>query len=336
MGTVIERIASYLPDSLLTNAMLHEENPDWDMVSVADKAGVEVRHIARADETALDLSMRACERLFASSPESKSTVDAILFCTQTPDFLMPGNAHVLHAQLGLGDRVLAFDYNLACSGYIYGLALAHSILQSSLASKVLLVTADTYSKHINVKDRSARVLFGDGAAATLLSRGGERNQLQSFSLCTHGREYQKFYIPAGGARCPRSGETAVENTDRNGNRRTGEQIHMDGMGVWSFINSAVPAHIRTFLEEHSLRLDDIDHFVFHQASKMTLDSLIRVLGIPPEKAYRMMSETGNLVSASIPLVLEQLFAENRFTPGDRVLLCGFGVGLSYGSALLLA
>ncbi len=334
MSTVIDAIAYALPEQTLTNQQLHEQHPDWDMKSVEEKAGVLSRPVALSGETAFSLAVQACERLFGETSVPVDDVDAIIFCTQTPDYPMPGNAHLLHAQLGLSDRVLAFDYNLACSGFIYGLAIAHSLLQAKLASHLLLVNADTYSKLINPNDRSARVLFGDGAAATLLHTVDGPGMLRDFLLCSHGKEFQKFYVPAGGCRRPRSAETCLEASDRNGNVRSAEQIHMDGFGVWSFINSVVPAHIRHVVERNGLTLDGIDHFVFHQASRMTLESLIRVLGIPPEKAYVGLAHTGNLVSASIPVALRDLFDKGRIRAGEKVLLCGFGVGLSYGSVLM--
>jgi 3-oxoacyl-[acyl-carrier-protein] synthase-3 len=237
-------------------------------------------------------------------------------------------------ELGLRDEVLAFDYNLACSGYVYGLAFASSFVQSGLASHVLLVTADTYSKYINARDRSARVLFGDGAAVTYVSLDAPGGRIVAADLLTHGSDYDKFYVPAGGMRQPRSGATAAEVTDRHGNIRSPENIHMDGLGVWAFINSAVPRHIRAFLARQSLTLDDVDVFIPHQASKLTLDSLAKALELPPEKMYVDMDEIGNLVSASIPVALRGAIDGGRIAKGSRVLLSGFGVGLSYGSVLL--
>jgi 3-oxoacyl-[acyl-carrier-protein] synthase III len=178
-------------------------------------------------------------------------------------------------------------------------------------------------------------LFGDGAAVTHLSgRHATGSTVVASALCSHGSEFDKFYVPAGGMRRPRGPETGIEETDRSGNVRTAEQIHMDGMGVWSFVNSVIPGHVKTFLANQSLTLADIDVFVFHQASKVTLDSLAKSLGLPPNKMYVNMAEVGNLVSASIPVALRMAVDEGAVEPGQRVLLCGFGVGLSYGSVLV--
>jgi 3-oxoacyl-[acyl-carrier-protein] synthase-3 len=332
----VEHVGVALPQAAVGNDDLARENPTWDMSSVLARAGVGSRRIAAPGETAFDLSLAACEALVAETGlDLASAVDGIVYCTQSPDYVMPGNAHLLHRALGLGDGVLAFDYNLACSGYVYGLAFADSFVRSGLASGILVVTSDTYSKHINPRDRSARVLFGDGAAVTFVSaNAASGGRIVATELCTHGQDFEKFYIPAGGMRTPRDAATAVETADRHGNVRSAENIHMDGLGVWAFINSAVPGHVRSFLARQSLTLDDIDLFVLHQASKMTLDSVAKALELPPEKTVVQMSEIGNLVSASIPVALRAALDEGRVAAGSRVLLCGFGVGFSYGSVLL--
>jgi 3-oxoacyl-[acyl-carrier-protein] synthase-3 len=330
----IRHISTAFPERTVSNEELAREHPTWEMDSVVERAGVVSRRVAAPGETALDLSVRACEALVEESDMEISSVDAIAYCTQTPDYVMPGNAHLLHARLGLGDGVLAFDYNLACSGYVYGLAFADSFIESGLATEVLLVTADTYSRYINPGDRSARVLFGDGAAVTHVSAAAGGPRLAGAELRSHGRDFEKFYVPAGGMRTPTADETKAESADRHGNVRSAEDIHMDGLGVWAFINSAVPDHVTGFLDRRALTVEDVDLFVFHQASQMTLDSLAKALRLPSEKMYVRMAEVGNLVSASIPVALRMALDEERVGPGDRVLLCGFGVGLSYGSVLV--
>ena len=334
MSAYIHSIEYYLPNQTLTNAELGARYPHWNIEKTAQRAGIQTRHISAEGETAFDLAKKACDQLFAKNPEMKSKIDGILFCTQSPDFIMPSNSHLMHAYLGLSDRVLAFDFNLACSGFLYGLAMANSFIQSGLAQNILLITADTYSKYIHPEDRSARVLFGDGAAVTLISnREGELSFLD-FELLSHGKESGKFCIPAGGLRTPKSAETSVTKTDAAGNVRSLENIHMDGMAVWSFINSAVPKQIKGMLAKHELSNEKIDQFIFHQASKMTLDSLMKVLGIQPSQAFSNLLEIGNTVSASIPILLKDATDQGVVKRGDLLLVSGFGVGLSYGSALV--
>jgi 3-oxoacyl-[acyl-carrier-protein] synthase III len=330
----IRGTAYALPDLVLTNEMLGAENPDWDMSRVESRTGVAARHIARSDETAFDLACRACDKLFEEHPEAREKVDAILFCTQSGDYVMPPNACLLHEYLGLPEDVFATDYNLACSGFVYGLGLAQGLLASGIATNVLLVNADTYSKYINRGDRSARALFGDGAAATWLAASDSGRGLVGIRLATYGKDYRRFIIPAGGCRLPRSRETAVEEADSSGNVRTQENIHMDGTGVLSVLNATAPRQIRALLEDTQMTLDDIDLFVFHQASKMALDSLGARLRIPADKSFSNLREVGNTVSASIPIAMRDAIDLGRIKPGDRLLLSAIGVGMSLASAII--
>lgn len=334
MKCTIKAIAYELPQRIVDNDELHRENPAWEMARVEARAGVLRRHIARDDETALDLSIAACEKLFAEHPQAKADVDAIVYCTQSPDHVMPPNSCLLHGKLGLSESVLAFDFTLACSGFIYGLAISRGLLLSGAAGNVLLVTADTYSKYIHPGDRGARVLFGDAAAVTWLGLSAAGDGISDIQCATSGKDGGKFMIPAGGSRLPRSEKTGQPVTDRSGNVRTPEHIHMDGLGVLSFFNSRVPGHVRGILERNQLTVADVDLFVFHQASKVVLDYIIGALKIPPEKAPCNLRDIGNTVSASIPIALKDAMDHGQASPGQTVLLCGFGVGLSWGSAIL--
>jgi 3-oxoacyl-[acyl-carrier-protein] synthase-3 len=199
---------------------------------------------------------------------------------------------------------------------------------------VLLATADTYSRLIHVADRATRCLFGDGGAVSILAPSESGRGIRDIRCGTAGKHWEKFCIPAGGMRLPRSAETAGETTDRSGNVRTPEHITMDGLGVLSFFNSTVPAAVREALSANHLCVPDIDLFIFHQASKVALDSLRAIIGIPAGSMLYEMEDTGNLVSASIPVALSRALASGRVKPGQRVLLCGFGVGLSWGTALV--
>ena len=285
-------------------------------------------------ETALDFAVRACEQLASKGRLEPSEIGAVIFCTQTPDFIMPPNSCLLHGRLGLKADVLAFDINLACSGYIYGLQLAASLIQSGATSRVLLATADTYTRYIHHGDRSTRCLFGDGGAISVIGRSRDGRGVRDIRCGTAGNHFDKFFIPAGGMRTERSAETARETVDRSGNVRTAEHIQMDGLGVLSFFNATVPGWVKDTLARNSLSIEDIDLFVFHQASQVALDSLRAALKIPLPKMVYDLAETGNLVSASIPVALSRALESGRAKSGQLVLLCGFGVGLSWGTALV--
>lgn len=334
MQTQIQDIAYQLPERTLTNDELNSRFPDWDMEIVEERAGVVSRHIAEDDETAYDLGRKACLSLLEKHPHLREKVDCLLFCTQSPDYIMPPNSCVLHKALGLSQQAFTMDFNLACSGFVYGLTLADSFIASGRAKHVLLVTGDTYSKYIHHEDRSARTLFGDGAAVTWLAASESPEGIQSIKCGTSGEDYDKFIIPAGGCRQPRSEDTQQPVSDQSGCVRTLEHIHMDGMGILTFVNSTVSRHIKSFLKEEKLTFDDIDLCIFHQASSMALDALQRLLRIPPEKVFRNFRYIGNTVSASIPIAFKDAQDQGLLTPGKKVLICGFGVGLSWGSAII--
>ncbi len=333
MNAKIGHISYFLPKNKVTNEQLEEKYPSWNMKSLVKKTGVYTRHIADDDETALDLSVVACKKFFAETGMQPESVDAILYCTQSSDYIMPPNALLLHRHFDFRNDIPAFDINLACSGYIYGLSIAKAMVVSQMAKNVLLVTADTYSKYINPRDRSTKTLFGDGAAVTLIEPCDDDRGILFQSLGSEGKFYKKFYIPAGGLRKPKCESTAFEDFDAAGNVKNEEQIHMDGLGVWNFIRTKIPVHISEFLEKSSMDLNDINHFIFHQASKLTLDSLIKVLKISPDKVYINLDKVGNTVSSSIPIAIADARKEGLLVEDEIILLSGFGVGLSYGSML---
>lgn len=332
MGTIIKSIEYYLPANVVTNDDLNTENPSWEMDKVFSKTGVKKRHIAEINETAFDLSVEACRKLFKN--EEISSIDGIIYCTQSPDYIMPSNSFLLHNILGCSEHVLAYDFNHACTGFLYGLVMAHSFIRTGITKKILLVNTDTYSKYINKKDRSARALFGDAAAVTIIENSTSNIGIIDLELASSGKYYDKFYIPAGGLRMPRSVLTSIEKKDNKGNIRSKNDIDMDGFGVWSFINSFVPKQIINLLERNNLDKSQIDLFVFHQASQMTLDSLAKKLRLDEDKVFTNLLEIGNTVSASIPIAIKDAFDQGRIKEGAKVLLSGFGVGMSFGSLII--
>ena len=332
MGVVINSIAYALPDKVVTNDELRANFPEWDFDRLAERTGVTERRIAGKNETAIDLAERACRELGKTSDLSE--IDGLIFCTETPDYLIPSNAGVLHGRLGLENRVFSIDLNMGCSGFIYGLEIARGLLSLGSAKRILFVTADTYSRHINDKDRATRVLFGDGGAATVVSITSEKRGIIDTAMGSDGTKFDRFFIAAGGAREPRTAETARETTDRSGNLRSREDIFMDGLGVLSFFNATIPDHVKKLLSQNNITIDQVDHFVFHQASWLALSAISKSLGLPASKWAFEMQKTGNLVSASIPVVLHKMFAKGSLKPDDLVVLCGFGVGLSWGTTLI--
>ncbi len=340
MRPTIEAMAYHLPENVVTNDDLLKENPGWDMAQVETRSGVVSRRVANSGQTALDLAEEACKKLFKENPGLESKIDGVIFCTQTPDYILPPNSTILHGRLKLSESTFATDINLACSGFVYGLALARGLILGKTARNILLVTADTYSKHIGPKDRSTRAVFGDGAAVSWISDGQEserpglRGTITDIMCATSGEHFQKFLVPAGGCRAPKSAETSKPIEESNGNIRSLEQIQMDGMGIFSFVNSRVPKQVKATLERNQLTTSDVDVYVFHQASKLAIDSLARLLALPEQKVFTNIREIGNTVAASIPIAMTDAIRAGKIQKGQRVLVCGFGVGLSWATALV--
>ena len=332
MNTFIEKIEYYLPENIETNEFLENQNKDWDLKKISKKSGVHQRHIASSDETAFDLSLKACEKIFRNF--NKEKIGGIIYCTQSPDYIMPPNSFLLHKELKFKENVFSFDFNHACTGYIYCILMANSFLSSGMAESILIINSDTYSKYINKKDRSTRVLFGDGAAATIVRKCHSDSRIIDKEISSCGADYNKFWIPAGGLRNPKTKKTSQEFVDFLGNIRSENDITMDGLGVWSFINSVVPNQINQILKRNKLDLSKIDQIIFHQASLMTLESLIKKMKINEEKVYINIKNIGNTVSSSIPIALKDAVDDNIISRGSKIILCGFGVGLSYGTILM--
>ena len=331
-GAHIAAIEYYLPARVITNAELDAQHPQWQMGQVALRSGVERRHWCGADETALDLAEGACRRLAERSGFDLGRAGALIFCTQSPDHVMPPNACLLQSRLGLPDTIAAFDFTLACSGFVYGLYLAKALIGSGAVEHVLLVTAETYSKWIHPDDRGPMTLFGDAGAVTLVSAG--EPAIGGFLLGTDGHKAGCFMVPAGGARVLRSAETAALLTDHNANIRSAEHLYMNGLAVLDFVKEKIPSVARGLLEQERLTMEDLDLVVFHQASQVTLDHLHVALRIPKQKQFVNIACVGNTVSASLPIALRDAERQGKLTPGMRLMLVGFGVGLSWGACIL--
>lgn len=328
----ISAIATHVPEAILSNEDLSAEFPSWPSQKIFDKTGIKERRIAGPDETALDLGCIAAEKLFEKNNISKSDVDFLLFCTQSPDYILPTSACIMQDRLGLSKSIGALDFNLGCSGFVYGLSLAAGLIASGAATRVLLVTADTYSKFINPRDKSVRTLFGDGAAATLIEAIPDEGQsIGPFVFGTDGAGADRLMVKAGGVRVPTCAATSVEKLDDAGNLRSENNIFMDGGAVLSFTLREVPQVLLKLLDKSGLSADDFDYFVLHQANKFMLDSLQKKMKLPASKVPRHFEDFGNTVSSTIPFVLEHLMAEEKLPSGTRIMVIGFGVGLSWAA-----
>ena len=330
----IEAISYCLGSGMLSNEILGLENPSWDMPKIFERTGVACRPVASSSETALDLGQKAADDLLRSLSIPVDAIDSLIFCTQTPDHVLPPNSTLLHGRLGMAQGVMAFDIAHACSGFIYGLGIARSLVLSGTARRVLLVNADTYTRLLHPQDRSTRPIFGDGAAATLVSGEAPALDVMDISFGTAGKQAGRFIVKAGGARYPHQLVAPDAVPDGSGRVCSDTHVYMDGLGVLSFFTSVVPKSVLGILSRNHLTIEDVSYFIFHQASQLALEGLQRSLAIPDKKMVIDMNDTGNLVSASIPVALARLLAKKGIAKGQLVVLCGFGVGLSWGSALI--
>ncbi|HVP52348.1 MAG TPA: ketoacyl-ACP synthase III [Terriglobales bacterium] len=331
----LKAIASYLPAGTLTNEELARQLGGWDAPKILEKTGIAVRHIAAPGECSSDLGVAAAERLFETGASAPADIDFLLFCTQSPDYFLPTTACLVQERLGLRLDCGALDFNQGCSGFVYGLSLAKSLIETGHAANVLLITAETYSKFINRRDRSVRTIFGDGAAATLLSAvESERELIGPFIFGTDGRGARELIVPAGGLRQPVGCEQTVETEDSRGNWRSERNLYMNGPEVYRFTVETVPPLLEQLLQKSGWAVEDVDHFIFHQANKFMLDRLRARTPIPEEKFWVDMEDCANTVSSTIPIALEKAHCRGRIRAGHRLALVGFGVGYSWAGAMI--
>jgi 3-oxoacyl-[acyl-carrier-protein] synthase-3 len=328
----LKALAIHLPDQVVTNEQLQAENPGWDMARVAAKTGIECRRIARHDETATDLAFAAAERLFADTPIQRNSIDYLLFCTQSPDYVLPASACILQDRLRLSVHCGAIDFNQGCSGYIYGIQLANALVSSGTARNILLLTGETYSKYIHPQDRSVRVLFGDAATATVISADEQGARIVATEVGTDGSGCNNMIVPSGGARGRSITELPRDLCDQNGSIRSAANLFMDGPELFDFTLKRVPALVDRLLEKTKLAAEEVDTYVFHQANAFMIEHLRTKMRLPKAKVPLLLSHVGNTVSNSIPLTLSSIAAQ--LSSGSKVMLIGFGVGYSWGACLL--
>ncbi|MBO7140943.1 MAG: ketoacyl-ACP synthase III [Prevotella sp.] len=345
----ITAISYYLPERVMTNEELVSEFPEWSVEKVAKKVGVNSRHLAAPDETAGDMAEKAARRLFDEYGISPQDIDFVLLCTQSPDYHLPSTACLLQHRLGIPTTAGALDYDLACSGCIYGLALAKGLIAAGIAHNVLLLTAETYNKYIHPSDKSNRAIFGDGAAACLISAKSIvpftppslpshslltplSIEIGNFALGTDGAGANNLIVKTGGSRQP--SPTGIVTEDEEGHEWRDDNLYMNGSAIFNFTLDAVPAMMERVLQANGMTKDQVDYYVFHQANKFMLDTLRMVCQLPKDKFYIDLSTTGNTVSSSVLIALRDCLDRQLIGPGSTVMVAGFGTGLSLGSTIL--
>lgn len=327
----IKAISYYLPNHIETNEDLIREFPEWSVEKVANKVGVSARHLADENETAGDLAEKAALSLFDEYSIDPKIVDFLLLCTQSPDYYLPSTSCILQNRLGIPTSAGAFDFNLGCSGCIYGMAVAKGLITAGIAKNVLLITSETYSKYLHPNDKSNRSIFGDGAAACLISTDGFA-KIGKFVLGTDGSGAQELIVKTGAARQKKATGSFVE--DDEGHIWYDDYLYMNGGAIFNFTLDAVPTMVSRIYRVNKLHSLDIDFFVFHQANKFMLSTIRKVCKLPKDRFYINLDETGNTVSSTVLIGLKDLLRQETFKPGNKVMISGFGVGLSWGGTVL--
>jgi 3-oxoacyl-[acyl-carrier-protein] synthase-3 len=331
MKAFIKGISCYLPEKVLTNEDLLRDFPEWSIDKVASKIGIAERHIAADDETSSDMAVSAAEILFKEYNIDRKSIDFVLLCTQSPDYFLPASSCLIQNRLGLRTDIGALDFNQGCSGFVYGLSLAKGLLIAGIAKNILLITSETYTKYVHPRDKGNRTIFGDAAAATLISGKGFA-EIMEFSLGTDGRGAENLIVKTGGIR-----NRDMKNDlsfDEGGNPVCSDNLFMKGTEIFNFTLETVPDLVARTLTVNNLKQEEIDLFVLHQANRYMLEFLRKKLKIEPEKFYYYMEKVGNTVSSTIPIALKAALLDGTIHTAENIMIAGFGVGYSWGGTII--
>lgn len=324
----IRAMAACVPHGVVYNKDLGYLIPEEEIQKTIDSIGVRERRIADADVCASDLAYKAAVKLMEDNNIDPTSIDVLLFMSQTADYRIPATAPILQDRLGLSIDTLAMDLTLGCSGFVFALSTAYAYASLPDIRRVLLLDGETFSKIVNRKDKVDWPLYGDGATATLVEKGefGE----STFILRSDGSGRDSVII-SDGMRNPITPESLVEKANENGDIHNGLEVYMDGMAVFNFAMKRVPKAIKEMTEVTGITLEDIDWLVFHQANRFMTDFFVKKLKFYPERVPYCIDRYGNTSSTSVPLTIVSEL-HDKMKDGDKVVMAGFGAGLSWGVA----
>jgi 3-oxoacyl-[acyl-carrier-protein] synthase-3 len=329
----VSGISVCVPRQTIDNATVQDLMPEKTLQKTIKTTGIKQRRIAPDNLCSSDFCFEAAQKLFDELAFDKTTIDVLIFVSQTPDYKLPSTATILQNRLKLSCEVAAFDINMGCSGYVYGLSAAFSYASVANIRNVLLLVGDTPTKFVNPKDRSTTLLFGDGGSASIITKH-DKFSSSYFSLNSDGSGKDALYIKAGGYRYQSSNETLVAKEHEDGSYRNDEQLYMNGAEVFNFTINRVPADIKALLNYAGKQLADIDHIVYHQANKFITDFLTSKLEYPAERIPYSLERFGNTSCLSIPITIVTELKESLASGRNRLLLSGFGVGLSWATSYI--
>ncbi|HRN54802.1 MAG TPA: ketoacyl-ACP synthase III [Agriterribacter sp.] len=329
----IAAIAYYLPSTELTNEQLSNAFPEWSVDKIMNKVGIASRRVVAKDEFTSDLAVAAARNLFQENNLNSANIDYLILCTQSPDYFLPATACLVHERLQLPSTAGAIDINQGCSGFAYGIGLAKGLVAAGDVSNVLLITAETYSRFLHSEDKGNRSIFGDAAAAILISANPAGGKIGKVILGTDGKGAKNLIVKNGAMRFPKTTDQLMREDDE-GNVFNDNYLYMNGTEIFNFTLESVPALVKDILERNALPQEDVDLFIFHQANRFMLEYLRKKIKISPEKFYIYMEHCGNTVSSTIPIAMRHALQEGKIKPGSKVLIAGFGVGYSWGGTIL--
>jgi 3-oxoacyl-[acyl-carrier-protein] synthase-3 len=334
MNAILKATTYLLPSIKVTNDDLSSEFPDWSPEKISKKTGIFERAITSENQFVSDLAIDASLKLFKEFDINSDKIDFLLLCTQSPDYFLPTTACIVQDKLGLSKTCGALDFNLGCSGFVYGLSLAKGLIYSKSAKNILLITAETYSKHIHTLDKSNRSIFGDAAAATLISASNDISKMGigEFVFNTDGSGANNLIVKNGGMRNPI--KNGIDYFESDNFVKNDDYLFMNGQEIFKFTTSTIPTLIDECLLKNNLNIDGIDLFIFHQANKFMLDYLKRKLNIPDSKFFIYLENCGNTVSSTIPIAISEAIKGNQLKKGMTLLVVGFGVGYSAAATIL--
>jgi len=332
-GVRVAGLASTIPKTSSTVEDMANLFGEEAAKKISTTTGVRTRYIAGKDVCTSDLCVAATEQLLEKLGWERDSISLIIFVSQTSDYILPATAASIHGRLGLSKVCSAFDINLGCSGYVYGLWTIAQLMGSGMFERALLLVGDTSTDLISDRDRSANPIFGDAGTATALEKDTSASPMH-FDLGTDGSGTEHLIVPAGGCRTPHSSVTAEMLEDKHGNIRSDDNLYMNGTEIFTFTLREVPPMLRRVLDHAQWTIDDVDAFVFHQANLFMLKHLVKRMKLDKEKVPLSIEEFGNTSSASIPLTMTHAIANRLQNETSRLLLAGFGVGFSWGAVTL--
>jgi len=329
-------MSACVPKKSISNRSFSDFFSKEEALKVIKMTGIESRRFAEAGVAASDLAFVAAHSLLADMNIDPESIDGVVFCSVTPDYRMPATSFVLQDRLGVKKNAICFDVNMGCGGFVFSLNLVYSMLASQQLNRVLLLNAHVITNNMSHKDKATSLLFGDGATATLVTRNEaiDVKKHTYFTSMTDGSGYEFIIRPGGGYRNPSSVDTLTSQLRDDGSYRTDEDLSMDGPAIFDFTITKVPLDIQEILKFSDTSINDVDYFVFHQANLFIIKHIAKKLKIPIERVPISLKQFGNLSSASLPLTIVSELKDKLRDQRSKLLLCGFGVGLAWGSVIL--